>query len=254
MKKALFLPKTERLKKLSRLFPKRIEELEKIFDKKTNVYIDYANVFHWSKKLGWHIDLKRLKQFFDSFETIYKVRFYNGILERDDASQKLIEEVKKLNYEVCTKPVKIMKLSIDVSGIPLNSPVVLEKFIKPSLLRLFDLATIEYLNGKLKELNQKRIFFIEHRKCNFDVEIGRDILLDLERNGVENFVLWSGDSDFADLVNQLQRSNKKVFIFATARRVSVELAQTKAPIFEIKKIKEFICWPREISGNIKNEI
>jgi len=254
VKKILFSPKTERLEKLSKLFPKRIKELEKIFNKRTSVYIDYANVFHWSKKLNWHIDLKRLKQLLDSFKMVQKVRFYNGFLKGDKASIDLIKEAEKANYEVCTKPVKIIKISIDVSGIPQNSPSILEKFIKLSLLRLLDLSTIEYLNDKLRQLNQRGILFIEHRKCNFDVEISRDILLDFERNKIENFVLWSGDSDFADLVSQLQKNNRNVFIFATARRVSVELAQTRAPIFEIKKIKEFICWPREVSDNIKNRI
>jgi len=211
MKKTLFLPKTERLKKLSKLFPKRIKELEKIFNKRTGVYIDYANVFHWSKKLNWHVDLKRLKQLLDSFKMVQKVRFYNGFLQGDKVSRELIKEAEKVSY-------------------------------------------IEYLNDKLRELNRRGILFIEHRKCNFDVEISRDILLDFEKNKIENFVLWSGDSDFADLVSQLQKNNKNVFIFSTARRVSVELAQTKAPIFEIKKIKEFICWPREISDDIKNKI
>lgn len=148
MKKTLFLPKTERLKKLSKLFPKRIKELEKIFNKRTGVYIDYANVFHWSKKLNWHVDLKRLKQLLDSFKMVQKVRFYNGFLQGDKVSRELIKEAEKVSYDVCTKPVKIIKISIDVSGIPQNSPAVLEKFIKPSLLRLLDLSAIEYLNDK----------------------------------------------------------------------------------------------------------
>lgn len=65
------------------------------------------------------------------------------------------------------------------------------------------------------------------------------------RNDIETFVLWSGDSDFADPVNQLLKDKKNVVIFATARRVSTELAETRARIFDIKKIKEFICWSKE---------
>ena len=40
------------------------------------LYIDYANVRPWSEKLGWHIELKRLKQFLDSFDTVEAINFY----------------------------------------------------------------------------------------------------------------------------------------------------------------------------------
>jgi len=241
--------KTERIKKLSQKYPDRILELEKIFDKKTNIYIDFANVIRWQDKLKWHIDLKRLKQFLDSFDTINLVKFYSGTIIGEEESEKFIEDIKKMNYDVHTKPVKIMNLSIDVSSIPIDSPILLRDFIRKPLLAKFDLETIEYLNKKLKELNDKGIKFIEDLKCNFDVEIGRDMLLDYEKNGIENFVLWSGDSDFADPINQLLNDGKKVILFATARKVASELNELKKKgllIFDIQKIRNFICWKKEI--------
>jgi uncharacterized LabA/DUF88 family protein len=71
------------------------------------------------------------------------------------------------------------------------------------------------------------------------------MLLDYERNDIDTFILWSGDSDFASPVKQLLDDGKKVIIFSTTRRVSTELAATGARIFEIKKIKEFICWAKK---------
>jgi len=245
--KKIFTPKTERIGKMAEVFPKRIKELSEIFNAKTNVYIDYANVFFWAKKLNWHVDLRRLKQLFDSFKTIDKVRFYNGTLTGDKKSERLIKEVTKLHYDVHTKPVKIMHLPIDVSSIPLNSPAILERFIKRPLLKYLSIETIEYLNERIGELNKRGIKFIEHRKCNFDVEMGRDMLIDYERNSIKNFVLWTGDSDFADPINQLLKDGKRVVIFATVRRIAVELAKTKAQIFDIQKIRNFICWPRELN-------
>jgi len=245
----MFQAKTERIKKLSQKYPDRILELEKIFDKKTNIYIDFANVIRWQDKLKWHIDLKRLKQFLDSFDTINLVKFYSGTIIGEEESEKFIEDIKKMNYDVHTKPVKIMNLSIDVSSIPIDSPILLRDFIRKPLLAKFDLETIEYLNKKLKELNDKGIKFIEDLKCNFDVEIGRDMLLDYEKNGIENFVLWSGDSDFADPINQLLNDGKKVILFATARKVASELNELKKKgllIFDIQKIRNFICWKKEI--------
>ncbi len=250
----MFNPKTERIKKLSELFPERIRELENIFIGSVNVYIDYGNVFRWQNKLKWHIDVKRLKQLLDSFSTINEIKFYDGTLEEDKKSKKWIDYLKSLGYCVRTKPVKIMRLSIDVSSIQRNSPALLENFIKKSLLRKLDLETIEFLNSKLAELNNKGIFYIEDMKCNFDVEIGRDMLLDYERNKVDAYILWSGDSDFADPVEQLLKDRKRVFIFATSRRVAAELSEIGVPIFDIRKIKEFICWPKELPQDIRGKI
>lgn len=250
----MFVPKTEKIEKLAKIFPARIKEVEGLFDKSTIIYIDYANVFYWSKKLKWNIDIRRLKQFLNSFDTIKQTRLYNGTLKGDKNSAQFIKEAKKLKYTVTTKPVKVMRLSIDASSIPSNSPAILSNFIDKALLKHFDLKTIESLNNVLKDLNSKGIRWIEHRKCNFDVEIGRDMFLDFERNGIENFILWSGDSDFADPVSQLLKDKKKVSIFATARRISVELANTKAPIFDIQKIRNFICKNSQIQDEVKNKI
>jgi len=213
------------------------------------IYIDFANVIRWQDKIGWHIDLKRLKQFLDSFKNVEKIKFYNGKLERDEKSLRILEEADSCDYDVKTKPVKIMKLSIDVSSIPQNSPEILKNFIRAPLLKKLKVEAIEFLNNQLKELNQQGILFVQDLKCNFDVEIGRDMLIDYEKNKIENFILWSGDSDFADPINQLLEDKKKVVLFATARRVASELNDLQEKglfIFEIQKIRNFICWKREI--------
>jgi uncharacterized LabA/DUF88 family protein len=244
----MFKPKTEKIAELAQKNPHRIQELENIFDKKTNIYIDFANVFRWQEKLGWHISLKRLKQLLDSFSTISRIKFYSGTLVGDTKSERIIAEAKALGYEVITKPVKIMRLSIDVSSIPPNSPEILKQFIRDSLLKKLNIETIEFLNNRLKELNQQSIMFIEDLKCNFDVEIGRDMQLDYHQNKVQNFILWSGDSDFADPLKQLLVDGKKVGIFATVRKIASELNDLKKEglfIFEIQKLRDFICWPRD---------
>lgn len=249
----MFSPKTDRIKLLAGRFSERILELEKLFFDATNIYIDYANVRPWATKLGWHVDLKRLKQFLDSFSNIQSVKIYRGTLLGDEDSEDTIEELESSGYIVKTKPVKIMKQSIDVSSIAITSPDLLNKFIRKCLLKKYDLETVEYLNGKFKKMNQNGIFYIEDLKCNFDVEIGRDMLLDYERNHMDTFVLWSGDSDFADPVEQLLDDGKKVVLFATARKVSTELSDLRIKglaIFDIQKIRNFICWKKEIQPDI----
>ena len=247
----MFVARTEKIQKIAGIFPKRIKELENFFVNNSVVYIDYANVLYWGQKVRWNIDIKRLKQFLDSFDGIQEIRLYYGTLKGNTGSQNFIKDAKKLKYKVITKPVKIMRFPIDVSGIPDNSPSILSKFIDKSLLKLLDIKTVQYFNSYLRELNERGVLFVERKKCNFDVEIGRDMLLDFERNDVESFILWSGDSDFADPVQQLLKDKKKVIIFATARRISVELSETKAPIFDIQKIRNFICRNSQIQSEVK---
>jgi len=112
------------------------------------------------------------------------------------------------------------------------------------------LEAIEYLNNQLRELNRQGKKYLEDRKCNFDVEIGRDMLVDYAELGIENFVLWSGDSDFADPLTQLIEDGKKVAVFATARRIAAEfgeLVKKGLYIYDIQKIRNFICWKREMN-------
>jgi uncharacterized LabA/DUF88 family protein len=90
---------------------------------------------------------------------------------------------------------------------------------------------------------------LQDRKCNFDVEIGVNMLIDLERGSVDVFVLWSGDSDFEDPIKQHLGADKKVILFATAGRISKELNNLKdygLIIFDIRDLKDFICWTREL--------
>ncbi len=250
----MFKAKTERIQNIAELFPAVIEELDRIFDGATSVYLDWQNVIHWQDRLGWHIDAKRLKQFLDSFSGIKSVSLYTGTLNGNEKSHKDIENLKELGYRVETKVVKIMPYSIDVSSIPANSPALLQPFIKKPLLSALNIETVEYLNAQLARLNKQGIYQIEDKKCNFDVEIGRDMFLDLARDNITNFILWSGDSDFVDPVEAIMSAGKTAFLFATSGRVSSELSELKVPVFEIKKIREFICWKKEIPQPVRTKI
>lgn len=247
----MFNPKTERIKNIAKDKQKVIAQLESVFSEKTRVYIDYANVRPWSEKLGWHVELKRLKQFLDSFDTVEAVNFYNGYLAGNERSENEKREAENNRYFLRTKPVKIMKLSIDVSSVLPDSTVLLSQFIPRALLKKYEITTIEYLNERFRDMNKKGEYFIEDMKCNFDVEIGVDMLLDCERDNAQTFILWSGDSDFADSVEKLMSAGKKVVLFATTSKVSRELstlADKGLMIFDIQKIRDFICWKRELES------
>lgn len=248
----MFTPKTPKISNVAINNEKVIKELESLLTDNIYVYIDYANVRPWSSKLNWHIHLKRLKQFLDSFDNIGAIKFYSGTLMGDGKSEKEIEEIQQYNYSLRTKPVKIMHFSIDARGISsLEDKSLLQRFIRSALLRKYTGETIEYLNQRFLDMNKLGEITIEDRKCNFDVEIGVDMLLDAEREKVNTFVLWSGDSDFYDPIQKLLQDDKKVILFATSRRVSRELNKLRnigLIIFDIKKIQDFICWNKEMTN------
>lgn len=245
----MFKPTKLEIQNLANAHQDVIRQLESLLQGRVNVYIDYANVRHWSKRLEWRIDLKRLRNFLRSLDNVHEIKLYYGTLKGNQESERSIQEWSRLGYIVRTKDVKIMKININASSISLQSPDLLKNFIRAPLLRKYSIETIEYLNKQFTEMNKRGIYFLEDRKCNFDVEIGRDMMLDRERNEADCFVLWSGDSDFHDPLNEILLSGKKTILFATARVVSQELNELRSKglvIFDIKKIKEFICWKREI--------
>ena len=246
----MFKAKTDRIKILAEKQKDLIKKLDSMLSGRTTMYVDYANIRPWSNKLRFHLDTKRLKQFLDSFSQIEKVHFYQGTLVGDAQSESDIKDLEDRGYILHTKPVKIMELSIDVSSLQsMQSPDLLSDFIRTPLLKTLALNQIETLNQHLQNLNQQGTRKLQDRKCNFDVEIGVDMLLDLERNGADTFVLWSGDSDFANPIQQLLDAKKKIVLFATAGRISRELNSLRSAgliIFDIRDIEKFVCWLREL--------
>lgn len=246
----MFETKSETLNHLAEKFPKRIKELENIFNKKTNIYIDYANTLSWSDRLHFNIDLKRFYKFFRSFKNVDKIYFYYWTLDWNEKSEKLIKDALEYWYDVKTKPVKIMKKSIDTTSIDPSSTAILDNFIRKSLLIELKVSTIEYLNEKLWELNKQWLKFIEDRKCNFDVEIWIQMHEDMRNWNIENFILLSWDSDFYDIIEQLNVNSNKIFIFSTAWKISRELNDSSAIVYDLKKIKNFICWKKQMDQDL----
>src|SRR3989338_6092537 len=117
----MFTAKTDKIHNLSEKHSKVIPELESLLIGNVYVYIDYANVRPWSEKLKWHIDLKRLKQFLDSFDTVEAINFYNGYLAGDERSEREKTEAENYKYILRTKPVKILNFSINASSVPADS-------------------------------------------------------------------------------------------------------------------------------------
>src|SRR3989344_5940691 len=115
----MFKPKTAKIRELAqnKTLGATTQKLEQLLTGKVNVYVDFANVRPWSEKLKWHINVGRLKQFLDSFDNVESVKWYQGELVGEARSEKEIRKLKKSKYIVRTKPVKVMRLSIDATSV-----------------------------------------------------------------------------------------------------------------------------------------
>jgi uncharacterized LabA/DUF88 family protein len=237
----MFTPKTKEIATFAGKHHDRIAFLETLLTDRTIVYIDFGNVSHWSKRLGWQIDLRKLKDFLDSFH-VSQICFYYGTME-DDGSRRFMSFVHKTGYKIRTKRVKIMQLSIDVTSISKTGADILASFINSTLLKNLRLEVIQYLNDELRSMNKQGIRVLECRKCNFDVEIATDMRLDHSLKRADNFCLWSGDSDFADPLVELLNDHKKVCVIGTARMIASELNELKSrglQIFDVQKLKDVL--------------
>lgn len=177
-----------------------MKKYEKIFEKfhrkKTAVFIDEGNVFYSQKKLGWHIHWKKFLDFLTSFV-----------------------EIKSANYYM---------------GMPISKNNSYEKniLIKDRLQR----EGLNVITKPLKKifLNKEKDDFIY--KCNFDVEITKDVLNALPEADI--FVVVSGDSDFIGLRNEVLKRGKNFIFVCFEDNVSWEIRRSFHIFFE--DIKDFI--------------
>lgn len=246
----MFKPYTKKIQKLYNEKSSQVRVLdEKVFKGKTYMYFDWANVFYWQKKLRWHVDAKRLRQFLSSFTQVKSTKVYQGYFSSDKNQISELNDWSSWGYEVRKKPVKEIRLSINALSHSLESTITLEKVFNRALLKELPIRTVKIFNSELRKLNSQGIKELITHKCNFDVEMASDIRLDsMQDKNIESVIIWSGDSDFADTVDSLVNENKNVSIFATRGRVSHELKNSKAFIYDIKNIRNFICWNREIES------
>lgn len=210
-----------------------------LFNKPTLVVIDWFNI--WNKHNN--VELQMLYNYLKICPEIYQVRFYNGLIEGKDWSQKILDDAKSIGYEVVSKRSKQIKIDIYKEGHLKNTLDLLDSLLTSvsdknseiwnSLYTLHgklenklsdgisDSEILDVLDGiesDLKKLNIQIDTFktdiqkpIKKPKCDFDAEIARDIILEIEN--YDNLILFSGDGDFASTLNYLvEDKNKRVFV------------------------------------------
>lgn len=89
-----------------------------------------------------------------------------------------------------------------------------------------------------KEVKYVKVFddygknFILKRKCDFDLEIGLDVLEMI--NNYDSFIFFSGDGDFATLYQRLIKKNKQVIVVYVKNRLGREIWAMKKGLFKVE--------------------
>jgi uncharacterized LabA/DUF88 family protein len=199
---------------------------------KTLAIIDWANVYGWFEKLKWEIDPKKLYDYLKSYPQIFDIRLYFGVDKENPNSLKLHKTFKKIGYNLQWKEIK---------WVPIDLKLVHYKDETGKIRKFFETAqgkrVYEKLN-KFKEIVQN--LQIYRRKCDFDVEITRDVFLNIDK--FDGLILFSGDGDYAPLVEELIKKKKQVIVVFAPGCKGREFEDFKKGLYlcSVKKLKKYL--------------
>ena len=196
---------------------------------KTLVVIDWANVYGWSRRLGWDIDIKKLFKYLKSHKEIYDIRFYFGKEPGNPKSESFHRKIKKIGYTLISKEVKWIPVKIDTNYFKKSiKNTLLQHGFKQDFFKIF-------FNQLKKDRNLRR------RKCDFDCEIAIDVMKRL--NEFDCLILFSGDGDYAALIQEVIECGKQAIVVAFKNALGKEYGKIKKGLY--------ICSIRKLKGIIK---
>lgn len=77
---------------------------------RTCVFVDWANVYGWKKSLKAEVNPRKLYRFLKSYKEVKFIGLYHGT-DRNDKSKQFLKAMRRLGYEVTTKPVKYIRVA-----------------------------------------------------------------------------------------------------------------------------------------------
>jgi len=83
--------------------------LQLINKKKVSLFIDAANILYSQQSLGWRIDYRKLKKYFEDKASLKKAFFYSGKISGNKKQDNFFKLMEKFGYLVKTKEVKWIK-------------------------------------------------------------------------------------------------------------------------------------------------
>ena len=184
------------------------------------VFVDYANVRQWSKyfwpnERAKDIDISKLSDVINSVNPAAKF-FYYGYYKHED----FLPESDPFNIKHRQSTARLHKAKS--CGF-----TVREKVAK--LIFGYDITGMR--EGQ---------FY----KCNFDIEMAIDMLTNVDK--FDTVFLWSGDSDFAELLEYLKSKGKKIISICAKGCASEEIRSVSDLFIQADRLKEHLVYEANI--------
>ncbi len=176
----------------------------------------------------------------------------------------VLENVKNTNSNISNQLYELSKKLNGLLKISFGNKKIISDFTdKKHLNEIYNL--IEELDQELKKLNidigELQIKLkepVKRRKCDFDVEITKDALNNLDK--FETILIFSGDGDFATLAEDLIiNKNKKVIVVFAQGHIGKEYESLRLKLEELRKLRHqglgglFICNVKKLQEFIGNK-
>lgn len=178
---------------------------------RTLVCIDMSNLHYYLIEKKWKINWEKFKDHISKLYGNTGFVFYDGIRCRDHFMS-LYPEASELDFFVSIKKKQAFF-----------------KYLKKIGYSVEWKFTVQVCNPDTGEV---------HRKCNFDVEITMDALIQI--NKYDRFVLCSGDRDFLKLIQYLRQQKKHTVLIYPADRTSPEFKRTADSRIPLGPLKEIV--------------
>lgn len=159
----------------------------------------------------------------------------------------LLDNAKQANSQMSNKLYDLMRKIEDLPLPEIDYPEyhTVEVAGEKQLFEIFDL--IEELDNDLKKANIDIIKLQEkigkplfRRKGDFDCELSIDILENV--NSIDSLILFSGDGDYAAIVNRLIEKNKQVIVVFASGHKGKEYNDFKKGLFlcSVARLKSYL--------------
>lgn len=195
-------------------------------------FVDFGNVRPWAKdfwpeenkfRLDLEIDIKKLASVCDWVNPDKKF-FYYGYFAKKENQEENHPDNKKYRSSI---------FRIDKA-------------------RDFGFSVRSKEIKMIPHYNERGKFIGRIPKCNFDVEITMDMITKISK--FDTAVLFSGDSDFGNLLGYLKSKDKKVVIVCTRSRMSKELQEVANKFIPAETLKEFLRYENKNTPPLRAEV
>jgi len=200
------------------------------------------------EKVGYTLITKEVKWIPVYLEKSHFKKVVRKLFDTLDKLKISNSEISNKLYEINKKVEHLPKISIGTKGVAFN--LSNEK----QLREIYDLIDeldkiLKRLNVNIENLQYQLIKPVKRRKCDFDVEISRDVYSSL--NKMKTFLFFCGDGDFAALAKDLIEKKRQVIVVFGPGHKGKEYDKFGNTIFlcSVNKLKDFIAKinPRDCS-------